>query len=114
MTRMHNYNQKRAVGQRSQVSARRSMAPIPARSPDRVPYQLTPAASKNNAFCWMSWTPQIQWRGTKDEADAQAKRNNIMEHKRAAGVDPLYMGGFGANTDRDPMRFSTLNWMKRA
>jgi hypothetical protein len=111
---MKDYTEHRASGRRMQLAARRSAAPSPAPAADRVPYQLTPEASKNNAFCWMSWEPQIHWRGTKDEADAQAKRNKIMDEKRASGIDPLYMSGLGENTRRDPMQFSTLNWRKRA
>lgn len=109
-----NYQEHRAAGRRVQAAARQPSAPSPAAASDRVPYQLTPAASKNNAFCWMSWEPQIQWRGTKDEVDAQTKRNQIMDEKRAAGIDPLYMSGLGENTRRDPMQFTTLNWRKRA
>lgn len=71
-----------------------------------LPYQLTPAASKNNAFCWLTWEPQIRWRGTKDEAEAQAKRSDAMEHKRAAGVDPLHIAGLRRKTVLDPARFA--------
>ncbi len=77
------------------------------------PYQLTPQASKNNAFCWLTWEPQILWRGTKDEAEAQAKRSEAMEQKRAAGVDPLHMRGMGSKNPLDPARFALPGTSRR-
>jgi hypothetical protein len=81
----------------------------------RTPYQLTPAASKGNAFCWLSWEPQINWRGTNGVEQAQGKRNQAMEEKRAAGKDPLYVPGLRTNHNmlRDPTAFAMLSpWKK--
>lgn len=72
----------------------------------RPPYQLTPGASKGNAFCWLTWPGQIAWCGTKDELEAQHKRSQIIEAKRAAGIDPGRMHGLGSQTDRAPARFA--------
>ncbi len=77
-------------------------------------YQLTPEASKGNAFCWLSYTPRIDWTRRND---GQEKRSLIIEQKRAAGIDPLHIPGMasGAHTGPlDPMRFSTLDRRKRA
>jgi hypothetical protein len=71
-----------------------------------MPYQLTPQASKNNAFCWMSWEPQIRWRGTQDEVQAQNKRARGIEEQRAAGIDPLHMPGLKSKNALDPARFA--------
>jgi hypothetical protein len=76
-------------------------------------YQLSPAASKRNAFCWLSYEPEIEW---KANDNGQAKRNEIMERKRAAGVDPLHIPGMSSATNTsplDPMRFSVMSWSKR-
>lgn len=81
------------------------------------PYQLTPRASKGNAFCWMSWEPQINWRSSGANSGsfgAQAKRSQAIEEKRAAGIDPLHMRGLGRKVDSDPMRFAVMDWKKRA
>jgi hypothetical protein len=71
------------------------------------PYQLTPAASKGNAFCWLSYTSQIDW-GIRPQA-GQRKRTDIIEHKRSLGIDPLHIPGLGSakvTGPRDPMRFA--------
>lgn len=70
-------------------------------------YQHTPQASKSNAFCWLSWPSHINWRASNHVVQAQAKRSQDLEAKRAAGVDPLHVPRLGNSTvDRDPARFS--------
>jgi len=102
---MKSYAEHRATGRRVQHSARAAtQAPSPAA--DRPLYQLTPQASKNNAFCWLSWEPQVHWRGNKDEVEAQSKRARGIEQQRAAGVDPLHIAGMRSKTVLDPARFA--------
>lgn len=73
-------------------------------------YQLTPQASKGNAFCWLSWNSELDWtRGAGQEA-AQHKRNEALEEKRAAGIDPLHVSGLkGAAINLDPKRFAVFS-----
>ena len=73
-------------------------------------YQLTPQASKGNAFCWLSWNSGLDWtRGAGQEA-AQHKRNEALEEKRAAGIDPLHVSGLkGAAISLDPKRFAVFS-----
>lgn len=73
---------------------------------DRKPYQLTAQASKGNAFCWMSWEPQIRWSAAQAVEDMKNNRNRVLEEKRAAGIDPLHMFGLHKVIAMDPKRFS--------
>lgn len=70
-------------------------------------YQLTTQASKGNAFCWLTWPTQINWRGSSTaEVDAQNKRRASIEQQRAAGIDPLHIPGFRSANMVDPQRFA--------
>lgn len=66
-------------------------------------YQHTPAASKNNAFCWHSWSPRVDWGTRAQEGTGQAKRSAIVEAKRAAGIDPLHIPGMGSAARQNPL-----------
>lgn len=79
-----------------------------------LPYQLTQQASKGNAFCWLSWEPQIKWRGTKDEVAAQNKRNEAVEAKRATGIDPLHIPTLRSRNPLDPARFALPGMSRNA
>lgn len=72
-------------------------------------YQHTPGASKRNAFCWQSYEAEIKWATRSQEAAGQAKRSAIIEEKRAAGIDPLFIPGLGSaarTKPSDPGRFA--------
>jgi hypothetical protein len=64
-------------------------------------YQLSPTASKRNAFCWLTWQPQIDW-GARSEQTRGFKQTAVIEEKRATGVDLLYLGGMGSAVRQDP------------
>lgn len=76
-------------------------------------YQLTPEASKGNAFCWLSWEPHVDWcpppaqgRPPADYSSrAQAQTARVAEMRRR-GVDPLHIPGLGSLGTHDPARFA--------
>ena len=112
---MKEYAEYRASGRRVQLSALRSATAATALAADQPLYQLTLDASKNNAFCWLSWESQIDWRAkSKEQLEAQASRNRIVEEKRSAGIDPLHISGLRKKIAVDPMRFSVMSWAKKA
>lgn len=58
-------------------------------------YQLSPHASKRNAFCWLSWQPRIDWRGTSNATSV--RQTQVVEAKRAEGVDLAFLTGIGSS-----------------
>jgi hypothetical protein len=62
----------------------------------KVPYQLTPEASKGNAFCWMSWEPQINWRSSAQADDTSRRQTEVVERNRAGGNDMLHVAGLSS------------------
>jgi hypothetical protein len=53
----------------------------------RTPYQLSAAASKDNAFCWLAWKPQIRWQAGAESAvtgDGGVKPQGKVERMRKA------------------------------
>lgn len=44
------------------------------------PYQLTPEASKGNAFCWMAWKSQI------DQDEPRVAAQDRIKQQRRAGL----------------------------
>lgn len=70
-------------------------------------YQLSPHASKTNAFCWLSWEltkssiglPTIDWKGTSNATSE--RQTQLVEAKRAEGVDLAYLPGIGSSAPRD-------------
>lgn len=64
-------------------------------------YQFSPTASKGNAFCWLSYQAQISWKASQQDT-GQAKRNVILDEKRAAGVDPAYIPRLGSSARHEP------------
>lgn len=75
-------------------------------------YQHTPRASKGNAFCWLSWEPQIQWRGHQENRGA--KVTETIERKRATGVDPLHIPSLSSRNVLDPARFALPGMSRNA
>ncbi|MCC2673079.1 MAG: hypothetical protein K0R58_26 [Ramlibacter sp.] len=72
-------------------------------------YQDTPGASKNNAFCWRTYEPTIQWKSGAGQFTGDQKRAATVDAKRAAGVDPLFFPGLasaGRQNPLDPKRFA--------
>lgn len=65
-------------------------------------YQETPTASKNNAFCWHTYQPEIDWRRTGGELGS-AKRTKDVDAKRRAGIEPLFIPGMGSAARHNPM-----------
>lgn len=61
-------------------------------------YQHTPTASKRNAFCWLSWEPQIDWKATSNATSA--RQTQVVEAKRAEGVDLAFLSGLGSSSKR--------------
>lgn len=65
-------------------------------------YQTTPEASKGNAFCWLTWQPDVDWcpppaQGRPRDTQAVSRRQTqLVEERRAAGSDPLHIPGLGS------------------
>lgn len=73
-------------------------------------YQSTPAASKGNAFCWLTWCSGISWSSGSGQVAGQRRRNEVLEEKRAAGIDPLHIPGLGKRSvSLDPKRFAVYS-----
>lgn len=78
-------------------------------------YQHTPTASKGNAFCWESWTPQIAWSTPAQEA-GHAKRADNVDAKRSTGIDPLFIAGLSSAARQNPLtpaRMAMRSWSRR-
>jgi hypothetical protein len=71
-------------------------------------YQHTPRASKNNAFCWESYEPRIDWRAGEAQARGGATRSRQIEAQRAAGIDTLFIPGMGSSARQDPMTVTRI------
>jgi hypothetical protein len=93
-------------------------------SADAVPYELTPEASKNNAFCWRTWESPVHWRirppGTigrppaADRPDVAMKQTARIESLRALGIDPLHIPGLGSQRMLNMGRFAVTMPQRRA
>lgn len=117
MTTPSSYAAHRAAGLRAKAAAR-SAASVPVSTPvlDSGAYQRSPKASKGNAFCWLTWPTHIDWSNRGQDA-AQLTRNEIIERKRAAGLDPLNIPGMGSaarSAPRDPIHFSIAGLLARS
>lgn len=66
-------------------------------------YQDTPSASKGNAFCWRTWTPQINWRATSQQEANSRSRTSQVDAQRAAGIEPLFIPGLGSAAKQNPL-----------
>jgi hypothetical protein len=101
------YAHYRAMGRRSQqavAAARRQQVATPA--PQIGRYQVTPAASKGNAFCWLTWEPQIDWRRNASTEAMKKASDERREQLRAEGVDTGYIPGIGTSTRINPRQFA--------
>jgi len=87
---------------------------------DRIPYQLTPEASKGNAFCWLSWRPRIDWcpppaqgRPADYTSRAQAQTERV-EAMRARGIDPLHIPGMNSQRIASPAALEFTTYRRKA
>jgi len=64
-------------------------------------YQNTPRASKNNAFCWLTWEAQIQW-VSKQQAAQQAKVRDELQTGGLHSASNLYRRRTGVSIDPRP------------
>jgi hypothetical protein len=98
------YRSKVSRAQQATAAARRHPAAAPA--PEIGRYQRTPAASKGNAFCWLTWEPQIDWRRNASTDAMKKASDERREQLRAEGVDTGYIPGIGTSTRINPRQFA--------
>lgn len=64
-------------------------------------YQHTPKASKNNAFNWLTWEPQIVWVSAQQAAQ-QAKVRDELQSGGLHSASNLYLRRTGVSIDPRP------------
>jgi hypothetical protein len=102
------YAHYRKMGRRTQqatAAARRQPAQA-APAPEIGRYQRTPAASKGNAFCWLTWEPQIDWRRNSSTEAMKKASDERREQLRAEGIDTGFIPGMGSSTKLNPKQFA--------